>query len=190
MTNLTVSAGGVSTAVKVNRPRYSDLWEAYAEVGSMESAAVYDLVGGEAAELRRQIPDNYANSCALRMSRAFNYGGYKVPRGTIIKNKSIYRVRGSDGLAYILRVNDMIDFLKYNWGKPDLVMAPGDDALMAGKKGVIVIEADGWEDARGHVVLWNGEVTSDGSDYHRQDGEDWIGSTGVLVKISYWELKG
>ncbi|GFM69762.1 hypothetical protein PSCICL_07540 [Pseudomonas cichorii] len=190
MTNLTVSAGGVSTTVKVNRPRYSELWAAYAEVGFMKSGDVYDLVGGEAAELRNQMPDDYANACALRMSRAFNYGGYKVPRGTIIKNKSIYRVRGSDGLAYILRVNDMIDFLEYNWGKPDLVMARGEDALMTGKKGLIVVEVTGWSDARGHVVLWNGEVTGDGSDYHRLDSEDWIGSTGSLVRTNYWELKG
>lgn len=190
MTSVVVRTDGVSSTVTIKRPRYSDLWAAYAEVGHMDSASVYELVGGEAAALRKQRPDAYANACALRMSRAFNYGGYKVPRGNIIKNKDIYRVRGNDGFPYILRVNEMIDFLEYNWGKPDLVMARGEDGKMSGKKGLIIVEVQGWNDARGHVVLWDGKETSDGSDYQRLDSHSWTVSTGSLIKTNYWELKG
>lgn len=190
MTLIVLSSGSVSTEVKIKRPRYSDLWNAYAEVGLMDAASVYDLVGGDAAALRSQKPDDYANACALRMSRAFNYGAYKIPTGTIIKNKSIYRVRGGDGMPYILRVDEMIDFLEYNWGHADLVMTRGGDGAISGKKGVIVVEVSGWSDARGHVVLWDGAKTGDGSDYQRLDSHSWENSRASLVRTNYWELKG
>lgn len=190
MARIVVNSGEVSSTVTIKRPRFSELWAAYAEVGYREAGAVYELVGGEAAALRRQKPIDYSNACALRMSRAFNNGGYRIPRGTIIKNKAIYRVRGDDGMPYILRVNDMIDFLEFNWGKPDLVMAPGKDKDISGKKGLIIVEVSGWNDARGHVVLWNGKETSDGSDYQRLDSHAYENSTASLVKTNYWELKG
>lgn len=190
MTNIVLSSGSVSAKVKIKRPRFSDLWNAYTEVGLMGAAGVYDLVGGDVAALRNQNPDDYANACALRMSRALNYGGYKIPKGTIIKNKSIYRVRGGDGMPYILRVDDVIGFLEYNWGKPDLVMARGGDGAISGKKGLIVVEVSGWSDASGHVVLWNGAKTGDGSDYQRLDSHSWVNSTASLLRTNYWELKG
>ncbi len=93
-------------------------------------------------------------------------------------------------MPYILRVNDMIDFLEFNWGEPDLVMAPGEDEDISAKKGLIIVKVSGWNDARGHVVLWNGEETSDGSDYQRLDSHAYENSTALLVKTNYWELKG
>lgn len=173
MARLAVSAGGFSSTIKVKRPRYSDLWNAYAEVGHMDSGAVFERVGGEAAALRKQNPDDYENACALRMSRAFNYGGYKIPSGTIFEDKNIYRVSGSDGMPYILRVNQMITYLKYKWGTPDLVMLPGKDKEILNKKGLIIVEVSGWTGASGHAVLWNGENTGDGSDYHLQESQTW-----------------
>ncbi|MNC09917.1 hypothetical protein D3C75_575510 [compost metagenome] len=81
MPGVVVSSGDVSESVKMNRPRFSDLWQAYAEIWFKDASAVYDLVGGSAAALRAQRPEYYANACALRISRAFNYGGYKIPSG-------------------------------------------------------------------------------------------------------------
>lgn len=94
MAKVIISSGGVSSSISVKRPRFSTLWSAYEEVGYMEAGNVYELIGGEAAVLRREAPDDFANACAMRMSRAFNYGNYKIPQGTIIKNKPIYRVGG------------------------------------------------------------------------------------------------
>lgn len=190
MGSIVVRAGSASTEVKINRPRFSRLWEAFTEVGSLDAEAVYELVGGEALALRKQKPKEYANACAIRISRAFNYGGYKVPSGTVIKTKSIYRVRGSDGMPYIVRVRQMIEFLEYNWGKPDLLIAPGGDSALAGKTGIIAVNASGWENASGHVVLWNGKSTSDGSDYQRLDSYAWRDSSASLTETLYWELKG
>ena len=53
-------------------------------------------------------------------------------------------------MAYILRVNDLIQYVKHNW-------AAGSDAVFVGNRnlqaqGLIVMEVSGWSDASGHNV--------------------------------------
>ncbi|WP_449437992.1 type VI secretion system amidase effector protein Tae4 [Pseudomonas migulae] len=144
--------------------------------------------GVEAARVEK--PDAYANACALRISRAFNYGGYKIPKGTIIKNQPIYRLSGADQLPYIMKVVDFLAFLRHNWGEPDHILTQSNSNFINGKKGVIVMEITGWSDASGHATLWNGSVTGDESDYHRQDSHTYDNPRVELEKINFWELKG
>lgn len=125
MANIVISSGGVSFSISTKRPRFSTLWNAYAEVGHKKSIDVYGLVGGGVEAARANNPDAYANACALRLSRAFNYGGYKIPKGTTIQNKPIYRLSGTDQLPYILKVVDFVAFLKHNWGEPDHALTTG-----------------------------------------------------------------
>ena len=186
---LTVSAGNVSSSIIIKRPRFDDLWNAYAEVGMMDYQGVYDLVGGNVAALRRSNPDDYTNACALRMSRAFNYGSYQVPSGTITPRTNIYRVRGGDGLPYIMRVTGVIDFIRHNWGQPDKTLTPAQSATLNGLKGLIVIEVQGWGDATGHVTLWDGSATGDGSDYQNPASSSYRNPSVSPVRILYWELK-
>lgn len=190
MTNLiSASVGSVSTSIDVKRPRFQDLWNAYAEVGMMGYEGVYDLVGGNVAELRRSNPDDYTNACALRMSRAFNYGSYRIPSGTIIPGTNIYRVRGSDGLPYIMRVTGVIDFIRHNWGQPDKVIPPDQSATLNGLKGLIVVEVQGWGDATGHVTLWDGSITGDGTNYQNPNSSSYRNPGVSPVRILYWELR-
>lgn len=188
MTTLVATAGGVSARVELKRPGFQSLWDAYAEVGRLVAADVYAHVGGQAAEHYQEDPVSYANACALRMSHGFNYGGYVIPRGTIIPGQSIYRVRGSDKLPYILRVNHVIHFIKHNWGSADMVLQPAEAGRLAGRKGLIVMEVSGWGDATGHVTLWNGDQTGDGSDYHNPRNASY-GARVSLTRILFWELK-
>lgn len=92
-------------------------------------------------------------------------------------------------MPYIVRVNGVIDFLEFNWGTADLVILPGDESAMNGKKGLIVIEVSGWSDARGHVVLWDGTKTSDGSNYQLQSNHTYDDPRVKLIRTNYWELK-
>lgn len=188
MTTLVATAGNTSVRVAIRRPAFRDLWEAYAEVGAMAAADVYELVGGPVADHYRANPDDYANACALRMSRGFNYGGYAIPRGTVVPGRSIYRVRGGDELPYILRVNDMIQYVKHNWGNADLTLSPSETGQLAGRKGLIVMEVSGWRDATGHVTLWDGVRSGDGSTYHDPHSGNYGGRVS-LTRILYWELK-
>lgn len=190
MGKVIINSSGISSSISVKRPRFSTLWSAYAEVGHKSSIDVYGLVGGPVEAARADKPDAYANACALRISRAFNYGGYKIPKGTIIPNTSIYRLAGADQLPYIMKVIDFLAFLKHNWGEPDHTITQSNLNFTNGKKGVIIMEITGWSDATGHATLWDGNVTGDGSDYHRQDSHTYDNPNVKLNKINFWELKG
>ena len=189
MTTLTASAGGASTEIQINRPEFEALWRAYSEVGMKDYQQVYDLVGGNVAELRQARPADYTNACALRMSRGFNYGGDVIPKGTIIQGTNIYRAKGADGLPYILRVNDVINFVRHNWGAPDKTLAPSEHDQLNGLKGLIVIEVQGWSDASGHVTLWDGVATGDDSDYQNPQSHAFDSPAVSPKHILYWELK-
>lgn len=188
MTTMVATAGGTSARLAIKRPAFQTLWAAYAEVGGMPAADVYALVGGPVLEHYQADAVAYANACALRMSRSFNYGGYAIPRGTLIPGQSIYRVRGDDELPYILRVNDVIHFVKHNWGAPDMLLQPAEAGRLAGRKGLIVMEVSGWLDATGHVTLWDGMQTGDLTDYHDPYSRSYGGSVS-LTRIQFWELK-
>ena len=188
MTTLVATAGTTSVRLTVRRPAFGDLWDAYAEVGRLGAADVYERVGGRVADLYRENPTDYANACALRMSRGFNYGGYAIPSGTIIPGRNIYRVRGGDEKAYILRVNDLIQYVKHNWGNADLTLSPSEAGRLAGRRGLIVMEVAGWTDATGHVTLWDGTQSGDGSTYHDPNSNNYGGRVS-LTRILYWELK-
>lgn len=185
---LTASSGGQSASVILKRPQFQSLWSAYTELGSKDVQEAYSIVGGNVAQLRDQNPDAYANACALRMSRAFNYGGFRIPRGTINPNRNIYRAAGADGLPYIMRVNDVIAFIEFNWGKAEHDIVPTEVSTIKGKQGLMVIIVNGWSDASGHVTLWDGAVAGDNSHYHDLNYPYWNQTTALPVRILLWEL--
>ncbi|ASA57709.1 type VI secretion system amidase effector protein Tae4 [Vibrio gazogenes] len=190
MGSLTASAGHSVTTVDIKRPKFSDLWSAYSEVGFKSARKVYELVGGRVLELYIADSASYANACALRMSRGFNYGGFLVPSGTIIETYPIYRVRGADNKIYILRVKDLVKYIEFNWGKPEYDMKPSDISAISGKKGLLITEVSGWSDAYGHATLWDGSSTGDGSRYHELNYyKEHYNGTVSPNKVMLWELK-
>ncbi|SEB99256.1 Type VI secretion system (T6SS), amidase effector protein 4 [Pseudomonas saponiphila] len=190
MSRIAITGRGASLIVDARRPRFSTLWKAYAEVGHKDSESVYQLVGGQVEAHRAEKPANYVNACALRLSRAFNYGGYKIPKGDIVKGIPIYRLRGEDELPYIMTVEGFFEFLKHSWKKPDHEVKPNNLGYINGKQGVLVMLISGWSDATGHATLWDGKTTGDGSDYHRLDSAAYKKPKVKLVVIYFWELKG
>lgn len=179
MSTIQVVAGARRSTLDIKRPRFADLWAAY-PVG-MAAGDVYALVGGNAHELYKTNPTGYANACALRLSRAFNYGGL-----TITSKATGYKVKGGDGKSYLLRVRDMITFVRANFGSPDIRVAPrGQDktADFASKRGVLIFNVSGWGDASGHVTLWNGADCGDNCYFiHDQPGVS-------TTEIQFWELR-
>lgn len=112
---LNATAGPVQARVQIKRPRFNDLWSHYPV--HMPATDVYKLVGGQANELYQENPISFANACALRLSRALNYGGMEISQKT-----SGYKVKGGDKKFYLLRVKDMIDFVSKKYGKPDHII--------------------------------------------------------------------
>src|SRR5690606_28128260 len=76
MSAIQATVGTQTEVIDAVRPRFSDLWNSY-PVG-MAAGDVYKLVGGNAYALYKENPADYANACALRLSRALNYGGLTI----------------------------------------------------------------------------------------------------------------
>lgn len=149
---------------QTKRPEFSKMRAMYPQGTADE---VFKLIGGKV------LANNFANSCAIRVSRSFNYSGVKIDY--IPPNLT---VSGSDGKWYIYRVKEMIKFLTRNFGAPDISVSnkPYQEALR-GKKGIIVFEVDGWDDASGHATLWDGNTCSDKCYFP------------LSKKVMLWELK-
>lgn len=152
MVSITARAGGRSSTIQAKRPLFSELWKYYPV--KMSASDVYSMVGGQAMALYQENPTGYANACALRLSRSFNYGGMPIKQST-----RGYKVRGADHKPYLLRVREMISFVEQNLGTADLSFKPQNNqdlsSQLKGKKGIIIFKVSGWGDASGHVTLWN-----------------------------------
>lgn len=179
MQMIVARAGGQTRAIRVARPRFQDLWQSY-PVG-MAAADVYKLVGGNAYDLYLGNPNAYANACALRLSRSFNYGGMRISR-----QHTGYKVRGGDGLPYYVQVKAILAFIESNWGQPEKAVAPAGRDLTAdfqGKTGVLAFMVSGWTDASGHVTLWDGNACGDSCYFVHASPST------RTTEIRFWELK-
>ncbi len=130
-------------------PGFDALWAAYPH--------------GTAAEVKALIDGNVnaewiTNTCAIRVSRSFNYAGHPIP----MDHDGLNTVRGGDDLRYAFRVLEFGKFLNRKYGMPDLVHEYEDNGgpipeSFRGRSGVIAFDVRGWNDATGHFDLWNGE---------------------------------
>lgn len=122
-----------------------------------ELAQVKALIGGKVNA------SWVTNSCAIRLSRALNYGAFHIP---YISGLSV--VSGEDKLWYAYRVREVTAWLKRLWGRPQVVLKYanrlGAPEALLGKKGILVVEVP-FSDATGHMTLWDGQRCIDDSDY-------------------------
>lgn len=134
------------------RPLFGAAWARFAEV-NVPVAEVGKKIGGK-VEYNIESGD-FQNACPIRMSYVLNYTGVPVPRiGYAV-------VSGGDGKWYMYRVNDMMAFLERTFGAPDKKAKTPKTTDFSGLRGLIVVKGNGWDNARGHVTLWNGAFCSD-----------------------------
>lgn len=97
------------------------------------------------------------NTCAIRISRAFNYSGYEIKKLKTVQPDGKERwetVSGADKKWYMLRVDTFLShILTKDFGKPDFKGYT--EADFQGKKGLIVFKVSTWGDATGHLDLWD-----------------------------------
>jgi hypothetical protein len=174
MSTITASSGNTSTSITVKRPKYDDLLVPYKVVAPKSACDVFAMVHPDLEQKCRNGDPEYQNACATRMSYALNKGGYKIK---LPRKFQDYHT----GEPYVTAILDMITFLRENFGGSD-VQFNGDayafKKSIAGKKGIILFEIK-WDDANGHVTLWDGTSCVDGS-YHFSDNP---------ANILFWELK-
>jgi hypothetical protein len=123
------------------------------------------------AALRRQYPDNpsgdavkkaigghvdaswIGNTCAIRLSRAFNYNGIKLGR---TETPVLHVVSGADRNWYAYRMLELRSWIAAKFPVPTLDLhGKADRSTFFGQKGIIAFEIH-FNDANGHLDLWDG----------------------------------
>lgn len=107
--------------------------------------------------------DWITNTCAIRLSAAFNGCGaaHEIPGPSNVYG--LHVVSGASGRWYAYRVTEVVNYLRLRYGEPTVVDArspEGMGARLAGKSGVIQFDVSGWSDATGHLDLWDGDSCS------------------------------
>jgi hypothetical protein len=121
--------------------------------------------------------DWITNTCVIRVSRSFNYAGYKIPSG----RQGLSTQKGADGKRYAIRVKEFKAYLRQVYGAPQVTHAydgeggPVPESLL-GRQGVIAFDVKGWDDATGHFDLWDGDRCINHDYFERAS------------KVSLWEV--
>lgn len=134
------------------RPSFTHAWTSFSQVhGSVEN--VGSVIGGK---VKTNIDAGiFTNACAIRMSYVFNQTGFSIPSNAGAVSS------GAKGEKYLFRVSDLSNHIETRFGKPDYVQNNPNLQQFLGKKGILLFEVSGWNDATGHVTLWNGTTCSD-----------------------------
>ena len=131
---------------------YEKLSSNFYDVKDLSVEEVGELIGGK---VEWNIKHGYfKNACAIRMSYAFHYSGIEIDKNDGATSS------GRDGYWYLYRVADFINYLKRNYDYE----SSDDIEDFNGKEGVIVFNDCGWNDATGHIDLFDGESV-EGKDY-------------------------
>ena len=166
---------------KLTLPSFASLKRTYPTIKNPDK--VKADIGGEAVE------DWITNTCVIRISEAFNYCGQaecKIP-----KTHGLLTIAGADKLRYAVRVQEFVDFLRDNYGPPDILRS-GDKISkqpFAGKTGIIAWRVNGWTDATGHFTLWDGKkgLYVGDHDYFAMPHKKPDGGGAWVTKVEMWK---
>jgi hypothetical protein len=128
----------------------------------------------------------FTNLCVIRLSLAMNKAGLKIPKTTFLKwyGRNFHVVKDAAGNYYGHGVLEMYHYLTEKYGKPDLEMkktgmedSPAVEKALQNRHGILFFKVDIWNDASGHMTLWNGKACAD-NPYFREAN-----------KVALWEVK-
>lgn len=127
-------------------PSYSSLSSKYSVIAKLSAKEVYEKIGGKVLYNYNNTP-GYKNTCAIRLSYALNQmDGHKIPY------TSGQTSSGDDGSWYFFRVDDMVQYLNNKYGK----CVKTSMSALSGQPGIIWQTDCNWDDAAGHLDVWNG----------------------------------
>jgi hypothetical protein len=139
------------------------------------------IIGGKVQQNIEMPVGGFENACPIRMGYVLNKTGFPIRKSPRYK-----MVSGGDGMQYIYRVNDMMDYLKDTFGVPDKhVDEKPETTDFSGLKGIVIVKGFGWGDARGHVTLWDGAKCSDSCHLMHDPGNGAF----VPKEASIWVLR-
>lgn len=125
-------------------PSYSLLAKHYEkmDVDNVQASAI--------AGLKKTV----TNACAVRLSYALNcIAGHEIPhdppgvRGHVWQGVNGNFILGSKGFA---------NYLTRTYGEPTKISPSVHQQDHAGRRGIVFFDVRTWDDANGHVALWDG----------------------------------
>lgn len=133
-------------------PSFAKLQAEYFDYVHYTSAQVLQAIGGKV-----QI-NAFANTCAVRMSRALNYNSIPLPGPSSSGSMSV--VSGADKKWYAFRVRDLSPWMSRKLTKPNFEISkkqgdPFDKTTISKLRGIIGFDIH-FDDATGHLDLWDG----------------------------------
>ncbi len=188
-----INNGIMTDAMARKRPSFDALNNAfYKAVPSQPTIA--EILGGKVLE--NVQAGTFKNFCAIRISHALNEIGHYIPYVDGQTSSSGHKRPNGQQIWHIYRVKYLLKYIPAQWGPADIVVENHKTSLQdsssytiidyskfLNKKGVMVFEAK-WEDATGHVNIWNGTMRNNidmsQAKYHRYFKE--------AHKVSLWLL--
>lgn len=170
------------------KSNFQRLWIAFPDhIRFPTLADLYSWLGGAAAK-NIDAPGFGANgnTCASRLSVAFNRGGAPITAAAAAA-AGARTVGTADGSRIIYQVAGFRNYLVRTLGRPTIDQtSPYDDAFR-GRKGTVAFSVN-WAGASGHIALWDGTT-------YREPTHDnysaYVSSEDQRVRTSlgeFWEL--
>lgn len=133
---------------------YSTLSANFERVKNLTVSQVGTFIGGKIEENIKS--GSFQNACAIRLSYAFNYSGLPISRVDGATSS------GKDKKLYLYRVTDLRKFVEKHIGRNPIKGKTPKDFYR--KKGIIVFSDCPWNNATGHIDLFDG-IKVEGSPY-------------------------
>lgn len=170
------------------KPNLQKIWIAFPDHAKYSTLkSLYTMLGGTVAKnINAPGFGPNGNTCASRLSVAFNKGGTPITSENA-KAAGAQTITAADGSLIIFRVSEFRNYLLRTLGKPKIDnVSPYDDAFV-GKRGIIAFTVN-WRDASGHIALWNGTHFREPA---HDDYSTYVNSTYPSIHTSrgeFWEL--
>ena len=167
------------------KPVLSRIWSAFPDHEAYPTLRdLYTHLGGGAAR-NIQVPGfgSNGNTCASRLSMAFNGGGAPIIQA-VAQSVGAETLGAGDGSRIIFRVTEFRKYPIRVLGKPSIDNTSPYDSAFRGKRGIVAFTVN-WGDASGHIALWNGA-------HYREPGHDnyatYANGNVRASRGEFWEL--
>jgi hypothetical protein len=146
-------------------PALQNLWNNFRDHNTYPTLKdLYTWLGGAAAKnINAPGFGPNGNTCASRLSVAFNKAGAKIDKA-IANSVGAQTISAADGSQLIFRVGEFRRYLIRILGAPTTDKNSPFDSDFSGMRGIIAFAVN-WADASGHIAMSNGTT-------YREPGHD------------------
>jgi hypothetical protein len=176
----------------MSKPNFDMVWAAFPDHDKYPT--LKDLFGWIGGELKNNIDapgfGPNGNTCAVRLSRALNYGNFPL-HSKSAKQLKLHPLIGEDKKAYLFRVSELRTYLLNSLGVKTKTVKKDFLNAFNGERGLIAFRISGWQTATGHMALWDGTSFKEPShdDYRgQQDDPSTEVNEGTIAEMMLWPL--